>query len=110
MGPAACLEGSLTADPGIPLQLDRRKGHRRKTRAPAQGERDLSRGDPRRRPLRRDLAGLRGVDRLLPSADDGARHRALALAAQHGHVEIVVSVRESASCASYMSHTFGRLR
>ena len=32
---------------------------RREARDPAQGRRDLPRGDPQRRPLRRDLAGLR---------------------------------------------------
>jgi ankyrin repeat protein len=39
-----------------------------------------------------EAAGLGLINeaaRLLPSADAGARHRALALAAQHGHVEIV---------------------
>lgn len=39
-----------------------------------------------------NAAGLGLVDdatRLLPSADDGARHRALSVAAQHGHAEIV---------------------
>ena len=33
----------------------------RALRHPAQGRRHLSRGDPQRRPLRRDLAGLRGA-------------------------------------------------
>ena len=38
-----------------------RRGHPRQARHPAQGRRGLPRGDPQRRPLRRDLAGLRGV-------------------------------------------------
>ncbi len=38
-----------------------RRDHARKTRNPAQGRRDLPRGNPRRRPLRHDLAGLRGA-------------------------------------------------
>ncbi|MBV9218501.1 MAG: ankyrin repeat domain-containing protein [Methylobacteriaceae bacterium] len=48
-----------------------------------------------RRGARIDLPALAGLGlledmaRLLPSADAEARHRALALAAQHGHVEIV---------------------
>ena len=48
-----------------------------------------------RRGARIDLPALAGLGlledmaRLLPSADAEARHRALSLAAQHGHVEIV---------------------
>ena len=38
-----------------------RRGHAREVRHPAQGRRGLSRGDPQRRPVRRDLAGVRGA-------------------------------------------------
>ena len=38
-----------------------RRGHARAARHPAQGRRDFPRGDPHRRPLRRDLAGVRGA-------------------------------------------------
>jgi ankyrin repeat protein len=43
-----------------------------------------------KRGARIDLLGLVGdAARLLPSADAEARHRALSLAAQHGHADIV---------------------
>ena len=38
-----------------------RRGDQGALRHPAQGRRDLSRGDPQRRALRRDLAGVRGA-------------------------------------------------
>ena len=41
----------------------------REARDPAQGRRGLSRGDPQRRPLRRDLAGLRRA----AAGEDGRR-------------------------------------
>jgi GMP synthase (glutamine-hydrolysing) len=44
--------------PGLAIPLPRRD-HPREARHPAQGRRDLPRGDPPRRPLRRHLAGLR---------------------------------------------------
>ncbi len=46
-----------------------RRGHEGEMRHPAQGRRHLSRGDPQRRPLRRDLAGLRRA----AAGEDGGR-------------------------------------
>ena len=50
-----------------------RRGHAREARHLAQGRRDLSRRDPQGRPLRHDLAGLRGAAAGAHGRRDGRR-------------------------------------
>ncbi len=58
----------------------------REMRHPAQGRRDLSRGDPQRRPVRRDLAGVRGAAAGAHGRRDGRlSHLRLCLRPPRGH-------------------------
>ena len=58
--------------PGLAIRIPG-DDHARKARHPAQGRRDLSRGDPQCRPLRRDLAGLRRAAAGQDRRRDGRR-------------------------------------
>lgn len=71
----ACLRASSAgtrsrAGPGDPHP---RRHHAGEAGYPAQGRHDLPGGDPQRRPLRRDLAGLRGASAGTDSRRDGRR-------------------------------------
>ena len=60
----------------------------REVRHPAQGRRHLSRGDPQCRPLRRDLAGVRGAAAGAHRRRDGRlSHLRLRLRAAGGHLD-----------------------
>ena len=63
--PRARPARSVRRPPSVPGPGPRhphpRRSHAGELRHPAQGRRDLSRGDPQRRPVRRDLAGVRGA-------------------------------------------------
>ncbi len=71
------LPRTLRRPPPVPGPRPRHplpgRGDARKARHPAQGRRDLSRRDPKSRPLRCDLAGLRGAAAGAHRRRDGRR-------------------------------------
>ena len=84
-GPARSVRRAPPVPRAGPRHPHPRRGDQGEVRHPAQGGRHLSRGDPQRRPLRRDLAGVRGAAAGAHGRRDGRlSHLRLRLRAARG--------------------------